>query len=130
MTTAATSTNKHKIKLGQDGEKAVERFLLSQGYTVLAKNFGVKSGELDLVAARNEVVCFVEVKTRHNKYFPISTVVTLSKQKKLTKAAKIFVSNNKISDRVLRFDVAVVLYDNPAKKPQIEYIENAFFGQN
>lgn len=125
----ADSIARKTFKLGQDGEAFVEHFLCAQGFKILAKNFNTKLGEIDLVAAKNEIVCFIEVKTRSQKYFPISTVVTHSKQKKITKAAKFFVMQNQIENKVLRFDVATVIFrGNDA--PQIEYLENAFYACN
>lgn len=125
----ADSAVRQTFKLGQDGEAFVEQFLCGRGFQILAKNFNTKLGELDLVAAKNETICFIEVKTRRQKHFPISTVVTYSKQKKITKAAKFFVMKNQIENKVLRFDVATVIFTgNDA--PQIEYLENAFYACN
>jgi Holliday junction resolvase-like predicted endonuclease len=77
------------------------------------------------VATKGEVICFVEVKTRRQAYFAISSVVTGSKQQKIAKAAKIFVAQNKIADKVLRFDVATVVVTG-SYQPMINYLENAF----
>ena len=50
--------------LGVRGESDVCRIIASQGYRLLARNWKVKAGELDIVALDGEVVVFIEVKSR------------------------------------------------------------------
>ena len=49
------------LVLGRRGEEAAVRLLLAKGYTILARNWRVRSGELDIVV--------VEVKTRRRSGF-------------------------------------------------------------
>lgn len=51
------------LALGRRGEEAAVRLLLAKGYTLLARNWRVKSGELDIVARDGGTLVFVEVKT-------------------------------------------------------------------
>lgn len=119
------------IALGCAGESIVVKFLEKQGYRIRARNYQarVKSfciGEVDIVAEKDEILAFVEVKTRSMAYFPIATVVTPGKQKRIIKAAKMFLAKNGLTyEKVSRFDVATVLYDGTGKH-EIEYIQNAF----
>lgn len=110
--------------LGIQGEVLVAEWLQKKGITILARNYRTRRGEVDLIASKNETIAFVEVKTRRNKYFTLSNNVTLRKQDKIIRAAKDFILTNKISDKVLRFDIATVLYDESSHS--IEYIPNAF----
>ena len=111
-------------QLGTDGERIVGAWLESKGITILAYNYRTKLGEVDLIVTKNETVAFVEVKTRKHKYFAISDTVTFSKQQKIIRAAKSFVLKHGITDKVLRFDVATILYQE--KSYTIQYIPNAF----
>lgn len=117
--------NKLMSKLGKDGQICVENFLKSRGYAILARNYNIRSGEIDLVAQRNEIVCFVEVKTRSKQYFPISMSVNFSKQSRIEKAAKHFILTEGLRNKAFRFDVATVCLAN-VSDPEINYIENAF----
>jgi putative endonuclease len=113
-----------KRHLGDTGEKVVELWLVKNGFKILAKNFTCRCGEIDLIAIKNEVVAFVEVKTRMNEYFPTALVVNKTKQRKMIKTAQQFALKYKLFEHVLRFDVAVVTFD--ANMPQVNYIPNAF----
>jgi len=58
------------LKLGQRGEKAAVKFLKAKGFEVLKRNFisNNRTGEIDIIARDGEILCFVEVKTRHTIY--------------------------------------------------------------
>lgn len=114
----------NNITLGQKGEAAVAEYLLKSGYKMLALNYRLQCGEVDLIAEKGEIVCFVEIKTRTKEYFGTTQVITKSKQLKIIKTAQKFIFNNKISNKVFRFDVAIVI---PSKGLfEIRYLPNAF----
>lgn len=114
-----------QIKLGKKGEILVAQYLKKQGYTILTTNYSVRGGEIDIVAQKQQVLAFVEVKMRSNVYFNISEVITPSKQRKIILAARMYIARYYTTvERVYRFDVALV-------EPQdhdytITYISNAF----
>jgi putative endonuclease len=110
--------------LGNQGEEAISKYLQKQGFTLLARNYQTRSGEVDVIATKDDVVAFVEVKTRHINYFPIAQTVTYRKQQRIIKAARSFILANKIQDKIFRFDVATVIFEQPDLR--IEYIANAF----
>lgn len=113
--------------LGISGEAQACSFLEQQGFAVLAKNYRVRQGEIDLVVERDDVIAFVEVKTRTKNYFPTSQVITPSKQRKITAAARHFIlTQNPPRQRVFRFDVIIV---HAQLQNQIEHIANAFYSR-
>ena len=114
--------------LGDIGEKYVAQMLKNKNFTILVQNYRTRWGEVDLIAQRQDLVVFVEVKTRKKAYFPISNVVTLRKQRKITRVAQHFIVQNNVVDKVCRFDVAMVIVDGGSY--EIEYIENAFYAKN
>lgn len=110
--------------LCREGEQAICSFLEKQHYKIIEKNYRSRWGEIDIIAEHNEILAFIEVKTRRNEYFPIATVVNKTKQQKIIKTAKHFLLSNQIIDKVIRFDIATLIakQDNYS----IEYIPNAF----
>lgn len=113
----------YKKTVGDFGEDLVEEYLRHKGYDILDRNFRKPFGEIDIIARIDEIVVFVEVKTRKNKYFANpSEAVTISKQQKIIKASQAYLMENDLTDSIIRFDVAEVIRVDG----EINYIENAF----
>lgn len=115
---------KKNINLGHKGEKQVSEYLKNLNYEIIVFNFSHRRvfGEIDIIVKKNEILAFVEVKTRSKNYVNIADIITFKKKKSIIKTAEYFLFINKIhtSDYVIRFDVAYVNNFN------IEYFENAF----
>lgn len=115
--------------IGQCGEQVVARWLEKKGYVILARNWRVPTGEIDIIALEGDVLVFVEVKTMLNVTIEsLDLVVGKHKQIKIAKTAKHFLQNNRQYYKMLmRFDV-IVLKSNPfmSPHPNIWHIKNAF----
>ncbi|MFA6527085.1 MAG: YraN family protein [Candidatus Babeliales bacterium] len=110
--------------LGRKGEEAVATWLKQHGYTILECNYRTRCGEVDIIASNHEIMAFVEVKTRTTEYFPTHLVVNKRKQNKVIKAALHYMVKHRISDKVIRFDIASV---TPVEGGfAVDYIPNAF----
>jgi putative endonuclease len=92
------------------GEDQVAHWYRNRGYEVLARNWRVPEGELDLVVARDGVVAFCEVKSRSSDAFgqPFEAV-TPAKQARLRRLAARWLAADGRSWPVVRFDVASVV---------------------
>lgn len=111
-------------RLGSAGEYAVGRWLEQQQFSVLAYNYRTMGGEVDVIAQKNDIIAFVEVKVRTHDYFNSSQVIIPSKQKKIIKTAQHFCMCHRIENKVIRFDVALL---KPIENSfEITYISNAF----
>lgn len=110
--------------LGSRAEEAVSNHLKNEGYRILDRNFRKRTGEIDIIAQKNEIIAFIEVKFRTSDYFNLSEVITYSKQRKIISAAYSYIAHHQFIDKVFRFDVALVHYINNAYT--INYIRNAF----
>lgn len=109
--------------IGNIGEDAVCRHLKNKGFKILVRNYFVRGGEIDIIAADDNFLIFVEVKTRKDYKSAVESVTP--KKIKLIKAAALkFISEN-ATQLQPRFDVACVIFENNRIKA-IEYIENAF----
>lgn len=115
-------------ELGRWGEALVAADLKRKGWRILARNFRCRMGELDVVAAKGDILAFVEVKLRKDDRFGAPRAfVTAGKQRRLRAAALYFLQRHQ-SGLQPRFDVAEVYAPQGERtpKPIIEYIENAF----
>jgi putative endonuclease len=98
--------------VGAAGEDAVAHWYAGSGYAVLARNWRVREGEIDLIARRDATIVFCEVKTRRGDAFGSpAEAVTHRKQARLRKLAVQWLAQNGTHADVLRFDVAQVLPD-------------------
>lgn len=90
---------------GDEAEEAAVRWLTGQGYRILERNAANKAGELDVVAADGEILCFVEIKARSGKLFgPAIAAVTPRKQRRLARIAALYLAR-KPWPGPCRFDV-------------------------
>ena len=113
---------------GAWGEDCAAAYLRRHGYRILVRNYSCRFGEIDLIAEKDGVLLFVEVKLRTNlQYGAPREYVTVKKQEKLRAAALLYLSGREL-DVPARFDVAEVYTDvrHSAGKTRIAYIENAF----
>lgn len=111
---------KNTTVIGKIGEDNACDFLIKKGYEILFRNFHSRFGEIDIIATKDDVLAFVEVKKRKNTDFgQPSEYVTLKKQQKIIKTATIFLMEHDL-DLQPRFDI-IEVYKN-----QINHIKSAF----
>jgi putative endonuclease len=117
--------NSPKQKLGALAESMAEKKLLSEGLTLITRNFQDCGGEVDLIMRDREYYVFVEVRERcHPEYGNAIETVTYPKQRKIIKAAKAFLQQNQLWDRVYcRFDVVGINFNS---SEEFVWIKNAF----
>lgn len=116
-----------KKQTGDAGEKYCVKYLKKHGYRVLCRNYSKPYGEIDVVASKGDLLCFVEVKTRHHDSLTQPyEAVDIKKQRRLIKTAQAYLLENK-TESYCRFDVCEVITDKDTLKLlDIRYIENAF----
>ncbi len=113
--------------LGARAEDLALRHLRANGLTTIVRNFRCRMGEIDLVMRDGNLLVFVEVRHRQRNRFPSAAVsVDIYKQRKLTRAALIFLGQNRsIADWPVRFDV-VTLEPASDGKLSLMWIQDAF----
>lgn len=118
----------YKKKLGKTGEDIATEYLKDNGFTILQKNFATSLGEIDIIAKKDNKVCFIEVKTRSNedKGKPYEAV-NKRKISHLKSASTLYLLKNSHKECKLSLDtISIVLNkDNSIKK--LMYFENIMF---
>ncbi|MDP3804591.1 MAG: YraN family protein [Candidatus Omnitrophota bacterium] len=112
--------------VGNTGEIAALEFLKKKNYRILGTNARTPFGEIDIVAKKNGVTIFVEVKTRATSSLgPPYLSVTRAKEKHMIKNALCYLKRRKQVDSCWRIDVVSVKLNHEYQVENIELIENA-----
>jgi uncharacterized protein (TIGR00252 family) len=81
--------------IGKSAENRVAKFLRAQGFKVLNQNWRTKVCEIDIIASKNEIICFVEVKYRSSdKQGEGMEYITFKKIQQMQFAAEIWNQQN------------------------------------
>ncbi len=131
-------------RTGRRGEEDAYFYLRRHGYTIIARNFRSphQRGELDLVGWDEDVLCFIEVKTRTtHDVKPAEAAVDREKQKDLQRVAQDFMRHMPLTPQQAkagptadpvtlscqwRFDVLAIYYEGHQRQPSFELFQNAF----
>jgi putative endonuclease len=113
-----------KQAFGRWGEDTAANYLEKHGYTILGRNFHTAHGEIDIVAGKQALLIFVEVKTRssHSFAYPEDSV-TKSKQAHMLSAAADYLQAHPESGESWQFDV-IAIERKPTGSPEIVHFEN------
>jgi putative endonuclease len=96
----------HARARGKVGEDDAVRWLEAQGYEILARNVVNHGGEIDIVAKEGSSLCFVEVKARDGDRHGLAIeAVGFTKQRRLSRAAVLYLTARGWHGRSCRFDV-------------------------
>ena len=115
-----------KDDVGRFGEDRAAVHLTEAGYTVLDRNWRCAQGEIDLIAAKDGVVVFVEVKTRSGTGFghPFEAI-TVAKLARLRRLAGAWCEQSMVRAMRIRID-AIAVINRPGREPMVEHLEGVF----
>ena len=120
MAVGSTKDRQNK-RLGRKGENSAMRYLKRNGYKILERGYNNPFGEVDIIASKEGVIAFIEVKTRLNEnYGAPSEAVDSRRRDKYIRASQYYFLGKQINFTVL-FDVIEIL------RGEINHIENAFY---
>ncbi|GMU74044.1 MAG: hypothetical protein AMXMBFR44_2430 [Candidatus Campbellbacteria bacterium] len=123
-------------KIGRIGEDLAVRFLMKQGFSIIERNYLRKWGELDVVACKESVVHFVEVKcvswetetsnvSRETNQIRPEEHVTREKLKRLSRVIQTYLVDKDVPrETKFQLDVVTVKLNLKDKTARIGVIEN------
>lgn len=112
-------------EIGKIGEDAVSLYLERTNHIVLERNYRNRFGEIDIIFVDGNTLVFGEVKTRtSNKFGEPREAVDKRKMNKILAVAKAYISNKRIVNVDIRFDVFEVMYH----QRKIKHIKDAYMG--
>ncbi|UZE93341.1 MAG: YraN family protein [Candidatus Nealsonbacteria bacterium] len=121
-------------ELGNLGEKIAQDYLKDKGYKILDKNYcfrmqgSPQKGEIDIIAKKDGVISFIEVKTLQNKglsrIFSPEDKVNFLKRKRLRKTAEYWLTKNKIPlDSKWQINIIAITINLLEKEAKIRYFK-------
>lgn len=118
------------IRKGLHYEDLAQRYLQRRGLRLIEKNFRSRFGEIDLIMADGDAVCFIEVKYRQSlSHGGAAMTIPPAKQRKLIKTALFYLGRHRrYGPRPARFD-ALLIQRQRDGNDEIEWIRNAFYAE-
>jgi putative endonuclease len=114
----------HKQTIGIWGEDLARSYLEEKGYEIVARNVRTTHGEIDIIANKDGLMVFVEVKTRTSHFFAYPEAsVTQRKQTHMLLAAEAYLNQHPECSDSWQFDV-IAIEGKPGGNAQIEHFEN------
>jgi putative endonuclease len=114
---------------GIDAEAIAAAYLEREGYTILARRFKCRAGEIDIIAQNSEVVAFVEVKSRKSAL--LDDPIGKRGRQRIAGAAVQYISGNpQIADQDMRFDFIFIDSSQPSNHTALEHIKSAWIMEN
>jgi putative endonuclease len=125
--------NKH-ILIGQVGEEIAAGYLQNRGFRVIERNFRKKWGELDIVAEKNSVLHFIEVKAgsfythvpkEGKEAYRPEDHMHVHKKSRMKRIVQTYVHEKKISmQKEWTIDLVVVHINTETKQARVRILEN------
>jgi len=113
---------------GKKYENIASNFLKKKGYTILYRNYFCLVGEIDIIATKNDVICFVEVRYRSYGLERALGSISTSKKRKLIASVDSFLSKHEQFDKnLLRFDLIAISKNKNNDKYRVMMMKD-FFG--
>lgn len=124
MATSAKSNNK---VTGNKGEDIAVASLEKDGYTIVTRNYRKRYGEIDIIAQKNNVLYFAEVKTRKSSEYgnPLESVTPV-KQRKIYQVAETYLQENPACQKMEIGFLAIGILFQPDGEYHIEIVEDYF----
>jgi putative endonuclease len=101
---------KSRKDTGNKGELIAIEYLQRHEYNILATNYTIKGGELDIIAKKDGIFVFVEVKLRYDESHghPLDTF-TYPKRRAMKRTVFLYLNSNHISPDLARIDFIAIM---------------------
>ncbi len=109
-----------KKQLGDDAERAAERYLITHGLSLVERNYRTRFGEIDLIMRDGDALVFIEVRLRKNDDFGgAAASIGTHKQRRIAAAAQQYIAALR-NPPPCRFDAVLIM------GTKIEWLKDAF----
>lgn len=116
-----------KTQFGNLTEKYALQYLESKGYGIISKNYRQPWGEIDLIAEKEGILVFVEVKANNKEIegFEPELRVNREKIKKIIRTARTFIAEKRYGpEQGWQIDIIAITLDKSRKMAKISHFKN------
>ncbi|MFC1757021.1 YraN family protein [Patescibacteria group bacterium] len=117
------------IKVGKAGERLAVKHFVKHKFKILEQNYWKKFGEIDIIAEKDKILHFIEVKTvsyetDFDNYLPEENVHKF-KRKRFARTINTYLAEKKVSyETEFQVDVVAVFFDPNTKRCRIRILED------
>jgi len=119
-------------KIGQIGEDIACKFLMKHGFSIIERNYTKKWGEIDIIADKDGVIYFVEVKSKSVSDLDFVSDETNRpednmhpwKLKRLSRVVETYLISKRLGNIKWQFDLLVVYLDIDKRMARVKRVEN------
>ncbi len=124
-------------KIGELGEDVACKYLLNKGFSVLERNYTKKWGEIDIIAQKDDVIYFIEVKSKsvleldvhvghgqEDGTFRPEENMHPWKMKRLRRVIETYLISKRVGGQDWQFDVMLVYLDMKQRKARVRTLDN------
>lgn len=112
---------------GQIGENLAAEYLAKKGYRVLDRNWSTRWGELDIVASKNDILVFVEVKTKVGDGFGLpEDMVNSYKISQVQRMGEVYRITKGLPNVQARVDVIAIVLDRDNEVLRLDHYEGVY----
>lgn len=111
---------------GSVGEQIAADFLRSNGFHIIEQNYSSKFGEIDIIATKNGVIHFIEVKLKVGDRYGIpEEMINKYKLNKVMRMAEMYlIQNPKLNNYAYQVDVVAIVTEKEGGTERITHYEN------
>ena len=120
-------------ELGKNGENIAKTFLMKQGFDILETNYRISHGEIDIIAKKDKILRFVEVKSVkvrdcgnvENLHISPEDNLTFVKWSKILIAVETYLQHRNVPHETkYQIDLACVYIDTEKRQGRVKFIQN------
>lgn len=118
-------------KLGQLGEKMAAKYLIEKDFQIIEANYSTKFGEIDLIAVKNNILRFIEVKLKKGDlYGTPEEMIGLNKIGRVRRMAEFYLLENQDMAKIYEtysIDAVCIVVNGEEQVERLNYYENIGF---
>jgi len=116
-------------EMGKQGEELAVKHYVKRGFKILKRNYQKKWGEIDIIAKKNNILYFIEVKsvsheTDFNNFLPEENVRQFKKDR-LKRTINTYLAEKNVScETDFQIDVVAIYLNNQTRESKIRVLED------